>query len=73
MIGMSFEGLNYLCGDNQSVLANTSNAESTSKKNSMSLACYPIREVVNMDDWRKFYVNANDNEADLLSKVLLFG
>ena len=26
-----------------------------------------------MDDWRTFFVNTNDDEADLLSEVLPFG
>ena len=60
-------------GDNQSVIANTKMPESTLKKKSSSLAYHLIREGVAMDDWRTAYVNAHDNEADLLTKVLPFG
>ena len=73
MMGITYEGPAYLYGDNQSVLANTTVPESTLKKKSSSLAYHLVREGVAMDDWRTTYVNTNDNEADLLTKVLPFG
>jgi hypothetical protein len=73
MMGIPCEGPAYIYGDNQSVLANTTVPESTLKKKSSSLAYHLIREGVALDEWRTTYVNTNDNEADLLTKVLPFG
>lgn len=47
--------------------------ESTLKKKSSCLACHLTREGVAMGDRRKARVSANENEADLLTKVLSFG
>ena len=55
------------------MLANTAIPESTLKKKSPSLACHPVRKGVLMHDWRIARANANENEADLLAKVLPFG
>ena len=73
MVGMSCEGPAHAHGDNQSALANAKTLESTLKEKSLSLACYLVREGVAMDDWRIARANANENEADLLTKVLPFG
>ena len=67
MMGITHVGSAYLHGDNQSVLANTTVPESTLKKKSSSLACHIVREGIAIDDRRTDYVNANDNEEDLLS------
>ena len=55
------------------MLANATIPESTLKKKSASVAYYLIRGGVDMDDWRKTYVNADDNKSDLLIKALYFG
>ena len=73
MMGIPCEGPSYVCGDNQSVLANTTIPESTLKKKSSSLAYHLVREGVARDEWRTAYVNTHKNEADLLTKVLPFG
>ena len=44
--------------------------DSTLKKKGQSIACHLVREGVARDEWRTAYVNANDNEADLLMKAL---
>ena len=73
MLGIPCEGPAYIEGDNQSVLANTTVPDSMLKKNSQSIAYHFIREGVARDEWRTAYVNTNENEADLLTKVLPYG
>ena len=73
MMGIPVNGPCYISGDNQSVLANTTNPGSTLKKKSQSIAYHYVREGVARDEWRTSYVNTHDNEADLLTKLLPFG
>ena len=73
MLGIPCEGPAYIEWDNQSVLANTTVPDSMLKKKSQSIAYHFIREGVARDEWRTAYVNTNENEADLLTKVLLYG
>ncbi len=73
MMGIPVNGPAYIHGDNQSVLANTSNPDSTLKKKSQSIAYHYVREGVARDEWRTSYVNTHDNESDLLTKTLLDG
>ena len=73
MMGIPVNGPCYIHGDNQSVLANTTNPGSTLKKKSQSIAYHFVREGVAKDEWRTSYVNTHDNEADLLTKQLPFG
>ena len=73
MMGIPVDGPAYIFGDNKSVLANTTIPDSTLKKKSQSIAYHFVREGVARDEWRTTYVNTNDNEADLLTKLLPFG
>lgn len=73
MMGIPVNGPCYIQGDNQSVLANTTDPGSTLKKKSQSIAYHFVREGVAKDEWRTSYVNTHDNEADLLTKLLPFG
>mgnify|MGYP007020069212 CR=1 FL=1 len=73
MMGIPVNGPVCIQGDNQSVLANTSNPDSTLKKKSQSIAYHFVREGVARDEWRTTYVSAHDNEADLLTKLLPSG
>ena len=73
MMDIPCEGPACVHGDNQLVLANATVPKSTTKKKSSSLTCHLMREGVALDDWRTTYVNANDNEMDILTKVLTFG
>ena len=73
MMGIPVNGPCYIQGDNQSVLANTTEPSSTLKKKSMSIAYHFVREGVARGEWRTSYVNTHDNESDLLTKVLPFG
>jgi hypothetical protein len=60
----------FVFGDNQSVLANTTNPSSTLKKKSNAIAFEFVREGVARDEWRTAYINTHDNIADLLTKPL---
>ena len=73
MMGIPVTGPCYIQGDNQSVLANTTNPGSVLKKKAQSIAYHFVREGVAMDEWRTSYVNTHDNEADLLTKTLPSG
>ena len=70
MMGIPCNGPVYIQGDNQSVLANTTIPESTLKKKSQSLCYHFVREGVARDEWRTTYLNTNESEADLLTKIL---
>jgi hypothetical protein len=73
MMGIPVIGPCFISGDNQSVLANTTEPGSTLKKKSQSIAYHFVREGVAKDEWRTSYVNTHENEADLLTKQLPFG
>jgi hypothetical protein len=55
------------------VLANTTIPDSTLKKKNQSIAYHMVREGAARDEWRTTYVNTNDNESDLLTKLLPSG
>jgi hypothetical protein len=69
MIGSPVEGPAYIFGDNQSVLANTINPDSTLKKKSQCIAYHFVREGVARREWMTSYANTHENEADLLTKL----
>ena len=73
MMGIPIDGCSYIYGDNQSVLANSSIPESTLKKKSQSIAYHFVREGVARAEWKTAYVTTNENEADLLTKVMPSG
>eukprot|EP00957_Ditylum_brightwellii_P175883 13392935-Ditylum_brightwellii.AAC.1 len=73
MLGIPCDGPAYIYRNNQSVLANTSVPDSTLKKKSQSTAYHLVREGAARDEWHTAYVNTRLNEADLLTKLLLFG
>ncbi len=70
MMGMEIEGPTCVFGDNQSVLHNNTTPESTLKKKSHALACHFVRESVAMGETLTGCVNADDNVADIFTKVL---
>ena len=72
MMGIPINGPACIYGDSKSVLANTTEPASTLKKKSQSIAYHFVREGVAKSEWRTSYVHTNDNEADLLTKVLPF-
>jgi hypothetical protein len=60
MMGIPVNGPCYICGDNQSVLANTTEPGSTLKKKSQSIAYHFLREGVANDEWRTIYVSTHE-------------
>jgi hypothetical protein len=70
MMGIPVNGPAFIFGDNQSVLANTTNPDSTLKKKSQSIAYHFVREGSARGEWRTTYVSTHLNESDLLTKVL---
>ena len=70
-MGIPVLGFSCIYGDNQSVLNNTTMPESMLKKKSQSIAYHFISKGVS--EWRIACVNTDENEADLLTKVLPHG
>ena len=70
MFGIPVEGPTFIFGDNQSVLANTSEPSSTLKKKSQSIAFHFLREGCARDEWRTSYIHTSTNVADLMTKPL---
>lgn len=70
MMGIPVDEPAFVFGDNQSVLANTTNPTSTLKKRSNAIAYHFVREGVARDEWRTAYINTHDNIADMLTKPL---
>ena len=70
MMGIPVNGPSYIYGDNQSVLANTTVPESTLKKKSQSIAYHFVREGAARGEWQTTYIRTDNNESDLLTKVL---
>ena len=70
MMGIPVNLPTYIFGDNQSVLANTTNPHSTLKKKSSSVAYHFVREGTAKDEWRTTYLNTHLNPADMLTKSL---
>ena len=65
MMGIPDEGPTCIYGDNQSVIADTANPDSSLKKKSPSIAYHFVHERAARDEWRTSYVSTNDNEVDL--------
>ena len=60
----------YIYGDNQSVLANTTDPGAVLKKKTSAIAYHFVREGCVRDEWRTSYVNTHENVADLFTKPL---
>ena len=73
MLGIPCDFPAYICGDNQSVLVNSTVPTSTLKKKSCSIAYHHVREGVAADKWRMCYVSTDYNVADLFTKSLRAG
>ncbi len=72
MMGITVDEPAFVFGDNQSVLANTTDPSSTLKKKSNAIPYHFVREGCARDEWRTTYINTNDNVADLLTKPLKY-
>ena len=73
MMGIPVEGPAYVFGDNQSVLANTTNPGSTLKKKCAAVAYHLVREAVARGEIITAYINTHDNIADLFTKPMTAG
>ena len=63
----------YIYSDNQSLFANMTIPDSTLQKKSQTDAYHFVREGSARDEWQMSYINTHENEADLLTKLLLNG
>ena len=60
----------YIFGDNQSVLVNSSKPHSSLKKKLSSIAFYFVYEGAAKDEWRVDYLNTDYNPFDMATKSL---
>ena len=65
MMRIPVEAPTCIYGDNQSVPANTTITDSSSKKMSQSIAYHFVHEGAARDEWGTSHVNTHENEADL--------
>ena len=72
-MGIPIVGPAYIYGDNQSVLSNTTVPESQLKKKAQGIGYHFIREGVARDEWRTAYIRSDENDSDLLTKLLPHG
>ncbi len=70
MIVVPMKGVSYMCGDNMSVVTNSSKPESTLKKKSNSICYHAVREAVAMGKALVAHIPTKKNLADLFTKVL---
>ena len=70
MMGIPIDLPTYIFGDNQSVLVNTSKANSTLKNKLTSIASHYVREGTDKYEWRTAYINTHSNYSDMLTKSL---
>ena len=73
MFGIPVDEPAFVYGDNQSVLANTTNPTSQLKKKSNSIAYHFVREGSARDEWRTTYCLTHDNTSDMMTKPLPHG
>ncbi|EJK43689.1 hypothetical protein THAOC_37840 [Thalassiosira oceanica] len=69
MMGIRVDEPAYIYGDNQSVLANSSNPGVTLKKKTLAIAYHFVREGCVRNEWRTAYISTHEN-ADLFTKPL---
>jgi hypothetical protein len=70
MLGVPLDGLATLCGDNRSVMINTTVPSSQLKKKHNAIAYHRIREALAAGIMRFVKIRTEDNVADLLTKPL---
>ena len=73
MLGIPVNAPAYIFGDNQSVLANTTNPGSQLKKKSNAICYHYVREGCARKEWITAYIKSEYNVADLLTKPLPSG
>ena len=70
MMGVKIDGPTYVCGDDMSVIHNTSDPDSVLKKKTNSICYHFVREAVAMRECLTTHVPTARNWADPLTKVL---
>ena len=73
MMGIPIEEPTYICGDNMSVLYNTSKPESTLKKKFNSIGYHFVHDSVAMGESLTGFIRTDNNVADLITKPLPHG
>ena len=73
MMGITVNEPCFIFGDNQSVLANTSNPASTIKKKSLGICYHFIREGCARSEWCTACINTHFNATDMFTKPLPSG
>ena len=73
MLGVPILGSAALCGDNQSVVINTTVPSSVLKKKHNAIAYHRVREAVAAGILHFFYIPTDTNIADVLTKALCPG
>ena len=70
MMGVPIEGPTHMYGDTISTIHNTQHHESQLKKKSNSVCYHAVREAVAMGKILAGHVKADENPADILTKVV---
>ena len=73
MMGVRIARPTYAYGDNMSVIHNTQQPESMLKKKSNSICFHAVYEVVALGELLTGHIQATENPADLLTKVVAGG
>ena len=70
LMGIPISGASDVCGDDMSVIHNTSKPESTLKKKCYAIAYHAINESAAMEETLTGHKRSEDNPADLLTKLI---
>ena len=70
MFGIPVDEPDYVYGDNQLMLANTTMPQYTLKKKSQSIYFHFVHKVSAADEWCTTYINTSLNVAYLMTKPL---
>ena len=73
IMGLPRDEPNYVYGENQYILANTSAPEYQYNNKSNSTAYHFVCEGVARDEWRTTYVNMHENTSDLVTRYFPSG
>ena len=71
MISILISWPTYICGDNRSVISDTSKPESTLKKICDAIAYHAVCESVAIRESLTGHIRSEDNPADMLTKVFI--
>ena len=68
MMGIPLSGPNYVYGDNQSTVTNSTRPESTLKRKNNYICYHAVRESVAMNESLITHISTADNLSDLMTK-----